>query len=290
MKKQKKFKFALAILVVSLFFIGVFAQETMLISEQDSGEDSEQDSEQDSGQISIEEIDSSLDESVGMFKIAVKKMDIWMTRNQELKIKKELDLAKLRLIQARVAARNNNTNAMEKALESHQKIIEKIEARMNNLELGVGNSDSEDVEKSVGLERAVEVHRLRIERINQLLENENLSENQKTRLQASIENAEKVIERLELIQERNMAQIRERIRNNSELSEEEANQLINRIEEHRQVREMRQISEEVLEQNPELVRIAEMEIERRQQEIERRQREIELGRMQTEVIDGSELE
>lgn len=120
-----------------------------------------------------------------------KKADIWFTFNQEKKAEKELRLAELQLVRARIAAKNNNTKAMEGALEAHRNLIEKVQARISKFE----NRDSAKelrnaTDKLVGLERATEVHELRIERLNMLLNQSNLSADEIARIQARIDQSQ----------------------------------------------------------------------------------------------------
>jgi chromosome segregation ATPase len=120
-----------------------------------------------------------------------KKADIWFTLNQEKKAEKELRLAELQLVRARVAAKNKNINAMENALEAHRNLIEKVQNRISKFEDKNSAADLKNsTNKLVGLQRAIEVHELRIERLNVLLNNSNLSADEIANIQARIDQAE----------------------------------------------------------------------------------------------------
>jgi len=152
--------------------------------------------------ISAQEDDSNISESEAMGNLFWKKADIWFTFNQEKKAEKELKLAELQLVRARVAAKNNNSKAMEDALEAHQKLIEKIQNRISKFE----NKDSAEelknaTNKLVGLERAMEVHGLRIDRLNVLLNDSNLSADEVAKIQLRIEQTENSTQHLRDVSE-----------------------------------------------------------------------------------------
>ena len=66
-------------------------------------------------------------------RIGWEKVKLALTFNQEKKARMELKLAEMRLNQARHAAKNNNTEAMQKALEAHDKIIQRIQERVQKI-------------------------------------------------------------------------------------------------------------------------------------------------------------
>ena len=142
-------------------------------------------------QETIDEINDELNESVSATDITLAKIDLFFTLNQEKKAEKELKLAKMELIRAKIAAQNNNTRAMEKALEAHERIIARVQERINAMD---GKSTQKGIEgsvsKLVGLERAIEVHEARIAKLGELLASENLTEEQIAIIQARLEKAE----------------------------------------------------------------------------------------------------
>ena len=113
-----------------------------------------------------------------------KRAGIWFTFNQEKKAEKELKLAELQLVRARIAARNNNTGAMENALEAHKKLIERVQERVSKIENGNASG------KLTGLDMAIQAHQARIARFNAQLNNSNLSAEQIEKLQERIEQAQ----------------------------------------------------------------------------------------------------
>jgi hypothetical protein len=134
------------------------------------------------------EAELELNEGAGNGKIAWKQFQLWFTFNQEKKIEGEIELAKLRLIQAKIAAENNDSAAVEKAMEAHEKIMERIQERVNNLD---GASDAEGLNDSavklVGLERAIQVHERRIAYLSSVLENANLTEAQRAKIETKLQ-------------------------------------------------------------------------------------------------------
>lgn len=151
----------------------------------------------------------------------------WFTFNQEKKLALELKLADLRLIQARIAAKNGNTNAMEKAMDAHERILNKIQERMGKLD---GASDEKGLNASannlVGLERAIQVHELKIERLNTRLANANLTEEQKARIEAKITKAEGVTSKIRELQQAKLDKVKTRLMAVRNLTEDEAEEII----------------------------------------------------------------
>ena len=161
------------------------------------------------------EAEADLEEDVSSWQIGRKTVGLWFTFNQEKIAEKQLELAKLRLVQARVAAKNNNTEAMEQALEAHERIMEKVQARMQIIASKNLSSD-----KLVGLNRAIQVHEARISRLSNLLESANLTEEQRTRVEARIQQQTEVTENLNEVQSRIQERVQEMTQKVEELKEE----------------------------------------------------------------------
>ncbi len=144
----------------------------------------------------------STGEDVSTGKMAWKQVGLWFTFNQEKKAEKELDLARLQLIKAKIAARDNNTAAMEKALDAHDKLINSVEKRTENLRKLDKNS-----EKLKGLDRAIEVHNARINKLNDLLANTNLTSEQRDKIENRLAHIENVTAKLTGVQSKIYAKI-----------------------------------------------------------------------------------
>jgi hypothetical protein len=126
------------------------------------------------------------------FKPLIQELKVMFEPNQERKVQLELELARLRLIQAKIAAKHNNTAAMERAIEAHNRIMEKIRARIAAISNKGGNL--------TGLDRAIQVHELRIAKLNAILASENLTAEQKAKIEARIEHVENVTWKLQNVQ------------------------------------------------------------------------------------------
>ncbi len=136
-----------------------------------------------------EQAAQDLNESdAGSFKIGMQQLKVMFAFNQEKKANLELELARLRLIQAKIAAEKNNTVALQNAIDKHEKLMEKIKARINATSKKGGNV--------TGLERAIEVHNRRITALNNILQNTNLTEDQRAKIEMKLGHAENVTAKL----------------------------------------------------------------------------------------------
>ncbi len=186
-----------------------------------------------------EEAQDDLEENVSSWKINREKIKNWFTFNQEKKAERELKIAKMLLVQAKIHARNNDTQAMEKSLEAHDRLINRVKERVQSIN---GRSDEkglrDNAEKLVGLERSIEVHEARIERLGELLNNENLSEERKQVIQAQIEKAQNNTAGLVQVQLRQQEKIKTKLMAVSNLSEEEAEQKMEQFREREREKAM----------------------------------------------------
>jgi DNA repair exonuclease SbcCD ATPase subunit len=141
-----------------------------------------------------EEAEDLNESDVGGFKLLVQELKVMFTSNQEKKAHRELELARLRLIQAKIAAKHNNTAAMEKALDAHNKLVEQVKARISAISNKGGNI--------TGLERAIQVHERKIELLNEILAKVNLTEAERAKVEARLGHVENVTEKLKALQEK----------------------------------------------------------------------------------------
>ncbi len=168
-----------------------------------------------------------LDESVSGGKIAWRQFKLWFTFNQERRIEGELELAKLRLIQAKIAAKNGDSEAVEKAIEAHERIMNRIQERMGKLESASdskGLGDSAD--KLVGLEKAIQVHERRIAYLGKVLDTADLTDAQRAKIETKLAKMEENVGDLTALQERKMEKIKTKLMAVRGLTEEEADLLI----------------------------------------------------------------
>jgi hypothetical protein len=167
-----------------------------------------------SAQVDVELDNVSEKEATG--NLFWKKLDIWFTFNQEKKAEKELKLAEFQLVRARVAARNNNTKAMENALEAHKQLIERVQERVSKIENGNAS------EKLIGLDRAIQVHQARIARFNAQLNNSNLSAGQIEKLQERIGQAQENTDHLREVANERRLEFEKRFRERN-VSDDDSN-------------------------------------------------------------------
>lgn len=186
---------------------------------------------------SLNEEELGLKEDVSDMAIAWKRFKLWFTFNQEKKIERELELARLRLAQANMAAKMNDSSKVEKALEAYNRIMEKVQKRVNSM---APNSDSRElnssIDKLVGLERAIQNHEERVMYLKKVLENSNLSETQRARIQKRLNQLENTTNNLVRIQEKNMERTRTRLMAIENLSEEQAKNLMQQRQEQLRTR------------------------------------------------------
>lgn len=172
-------------------------------------------------------VDFGLNESVSGGQIAWKQFKLWFTFNQEKKIEGELDLARLRLIQARVAAKNNKSEALTNALDAHEKIMDRVQQQMNKL----GNSSdgsklNASATRLVGLERAIRVHELRINFLNSTLQNANLTDAQRAKIEDKMTKAENVTAKLNDLKQAKIDKLKTKLMAVANLTDEQVNKVL----------------------------------------------------------------
>jgi hypothetical protein len=206
--RHKKMK-TLIIGLMALLAISMFS---FAMAEENSTNIEEPNITQTVDQTTINEINDDLNESVNVLKVGWLKLDILLTLNQEKKAEKELKLARLELIRAKIAAKNNDTEAMENAINSHNRILERIQKRMDSID---GESTKQGIKNSatklVSLERAIQVHEARISKLNEILASENLTDEQRLMVQAKIEQAENNTAHLNEVKDANEEKLRTRL-------------------------------------------------------------------------------
>jgi len=194
----------------------------------------------------VAEINDDLDESVSGLRIGWERVKLGLTFNNEKKAMQELKIARLRLIQARIAAKNNNTEAMQNALEAHNRIMERVKDRVNAID---GASDSEGTRiaaaKLVGLERAIEVHEARISKLNEILASENLTEEQRAKLEEKIAKAEDNTAKLRELEAEKKDKLKTKLRAVANMTEEEAAAEIEEIEDAQNLSAVKKLVSEV---------------------------------------------
>lgn len=158
-------------------------------------------------------------------KIFWKEVGLWFTFNQERKAEKEMGLAQMRLQQAEYATQHNMTKVAEKALDAYEKLIGKAGKRME-LAQKTGNSSAGAI-KLAAMDQAILAHQERITKLSSMLENANLTAEQKVRLEEKIAHAENVTLHLQEVQSDKEEKMKIRLMAEGNLTETEAEALIN---------------------------------------------------------------
>jgi len=183
------------------------------------------------------DLDEDDNQTVSDVQIFWKKVDIAFTFNQEKKAEKEMKLAELELIRAKIAAKNNNSQAMIKALEAHQTLIALVQNRVSKIDEKKNVTD-----KVVGIDRAIQAHEAKIARLNNIIANNtNLTTEEIARIQENIaitqnntqhlkEVAEAKLDKLELRRTAMNAEgddIQKRIQNKTHVNYENNSEMVN---------------------------------------------------------------
>jgi len=230
----------IAVLMLSVFSAMALAEEVTdepnLIATENSTVD----------QTTADEINDELNESVNAVDTTLARIGIWFTFNQEKKAEKELKLARLELIKAKIAALNNNTKAMEKALTAHDRIIAKIQERINAIDgkaakEGVQNS----ISKLVGLEMAIEIHEARIVKLNEILASANLTEEQIAKMQARLDQAVNNTAHLKEVEAAKIDKLTTRLMAISNMTEEEVAAQIQEIKDAQNLSAVKELVKEI---------------------------------------------
>ena len=242
----------MALLLVSMLSFAVMAEEnenTDVSGEQPNLISENTNVSEETGTVdsaTSDEINDELNGTASNWDFTKERVKLWFTFNQEKKAEIELKLAKLELIRAKVAAKNNNTEAMEKALDAHNRLLEKVQTRMNSID---GKSTKEGIQgaaaKLVGLERAIQVHEARIAKLKEILASENLTAEQTEKVQAKIEKAEDNTAHLKEVQAAKQEKVKTRLMAVANMTEEEANEKIQELEDAQNLSAVKKMVAEV---------------------------------------------
>lgn len=160
---------------------------------------------------------------------------MWFTFNKERKAERQLQLAEMELIRARMAALKNDSKTLHEALKNQEELLEKVRnAVENKREKNTEQGLNESTTWLTGIDRAVEVHENKITRLNLLIsEGTNLSEEQISLIQQRINQTQQTIEHLKEVQTEQGERIKKKFMAIENLTEEQVegklNQIRNRI-------------------------------------------------------------
>jgi uncharacterized protein YxeA len=233
-------------LIIGLMALLAISMFSFAMAEENSTNIEEPNITQTVDQTTVNEINDDLNESVNVFKVGWLKLDILLTFNQEKKAEKELKLARLELIRSKIAAKNNDTEAMEKAIDAHNRILERIQKRMDSID---GESTKQGIKNSatklISLERAIQVHEARIAKFNEILASENLTDEQRLKIQAKIGQAENNTAHLNEVKDAQEEKLRTRLMAVSNLTKEQANAEIQELEDAQNLSAVKKMVAEV---------------------------------------------
>ncbi len=156
---------------------------------------------------------------------------IWFTFNKERKAERQLQLAEMELIRARMAALKNDSKALHEALKNHEELLEKVRATVQNRrEKNTEEGLNESATWLTGIDRAIEVHENKITRLNILLsEGTNLTEEQKALIQEKINKTQESIEHLKEVQAEQGERVKKKFMAVENLTEEQVEGKLNQI-------------------------------------------------------------
>ncbi len=115
------------------------------------------------------------------WKLGWEKFKLGFTFNQEKKAQKELDLAKLRLMEAKAMAQKGNLEGMEKAKADHDKLMTRVQGRLDKL-----GEDQKNLGSMIRLQNAIDVHEAQMENLKDVLTSGNLTDDQRAKIEAKI--------------------------------------------------------------------------------------------------------
>jgi hypothetical protein len=160
-------------------------------------------------------------------KLGWERAKLWFTFKQEKKAEKELQLARLRLVEARIMAEKGNVKAFQRAQEAHNALIERAQARLAAIQEDTTEANiKENLKKVSWLEVAIEVHENRIAVLNEILAEKNLSEEAKTAIESAVARMENRTEAMKQKAEERKEKIKTRLKAVAELTDEEADEVI----------------------------------------------------------------
>jgi len=210
----------LALVLVLAVFPQVIAEEVVLENETNT-EDSV------IAPASVEETN----ETVTPAQLRRARWQIWFTFNKERKAERQLRLAEMELIRARMAAMKNDSKTLHEALKNQEDLLEKVRKtvqnrREKNTEEGINQTTT----WLTGIDRAIEVHENKITRLNLLIsEGTNLTEEQISLIQEKINQTQEVIGHLKEVQTQQGERIKTKFMAMENLTEEQADAQLNQI-------------------------------------------------------------
>src|SRR3990172_2497628 len=141
------------------------------------------------------------------------KVGLWFTFDQEKKAEKELGLARKRLLEIRAMADKGDIEAMKKAQEKHDELVERAQERLESIkEDSEEGKIKEGAKKVIGLEVALAAQQHRIEVLKDILAEKNLTDEARAAIESTLERMENKTAMFELKIEQKKDKIKIRLR------------------------------------------------------------------------------
>jgi hypothetical protein len=136
-------------------------------------------------------IGDEIEEFPSMIRYNWEKFKLNFVRNQTVRAERELQLARWKVAEARIATQQGNIQRAERAMKENEKMMSRVQERVSRME-----------SLTPGLDQALRVQEERVNRLNLALEDANLSEEQRERIDANLERIGNVSRILEQNRER----------------------------------------------------------------------------------------
>jgi len=171
------------------------------------------------------------DSSFYGLKNAWERLNLAFTFNQERKAQKELALAQRKLLEIRKMAEKGNVEAMERARLRHDALIESAQARLSAIQDDTTEANAKlAAQKTIRLEIALKAHENRIEILQDILAEKNLSDEARTAIESAIERMQNRTEKMNEAIEAKKDRIKTRLRALTEKNESEIEESFKQIE------------------------------------------------------------
>lgn len=210
----------LALVLILAVFPQVIAEETVLENETETNENL----------ISPAPVEETV-ETVTTAQLRRARWQMWFTFNKERKAERQLELAEMELIRARMAALKNDSKTLHAALKNHEELLEKVRNTVQNRrEKSTEQGLNESATWLTGIDRAVEVHENKITRLNLLIsEGTNLTEDEISLIQERINQTQQTIEHLKTVQTEQGERLKTKFMAVENLTEEQVEGKLNQI-------------------------------------------------------------
>lgn len=171
------------------------------------------------------------DSAIYGLKSGWEKVKLAFTFNQEKKAQKELELAKLKLLELRKMAEKGNLKAMERAQIRHDALVESAQARLAAIQEDTTEAKAKlAATKVIGLERALQAHENRIEVLKDILAEKNLTDEARAAIETAVERMENKTAAMDQKLEDKKDKIQIRLRAITEKNESEIKDEIKKLE------------------------------------------------------------